>query len=116
MEAISKQEVRTTSYELSNVNAAGSLSSNSTPVCSDTAEFLTSSDGKAMQRMGRKQQLVRNYRLFSMVCFVSIATASWEFTVFTISPGLRDGGRAGIVYSYLWNCSWKRLRMMWKLC
>lgn len=62
----------------------------------------TCDDAEAMKRMGRNQQLVRHYRLFSMVSFIGMATASWERTLYQVTPALRDGGLPSLVYSNLW--------------
>ena len=32
-----------------------------------------------------------------------MATAAWEIGIFLINQGLRDGGRAGLIYSVIWN-------------
>lgn len=71
-------------------------------------ETLTSSkstprDAAGMKRMGKQQQLVRHFRLVSTVSFVALATAAWEIGLFVITPGLVDGGRAGLVWNVLWN-------------
>jgi len=63
----------------------------------------THADTRDMQRMGHKQQLVRHFRLLSTISFVAVATANWELAVFTLNQGLIDGGRAGLVWSYIWN-------------
>lgn len=70
---------------------------------SDTFTKSTHWDARNMQRMGHKQQLVRHFRLLSIISFVAIATANWELTVFTLNQGLIDGGRAGLIWSYVWN-------------
>lgn len=62
----------------------------------------TYDDIRGMQRMGKQQQLDRNFRQLSLTAFVSLATASWEIGLFIISPALIDGGRAGLVWSSLW--------------
>lgn len=62
----------------------------------------TYDDAQAMRRMGRSQELVRHYRLFSMVSFIGIATAAWEMTLFQISPALIDGGLPSLMYSNIW--------------
>ena len=41
--------------------------------------------------------------MVSTVSFVALATASWEIGLFVLTPGLVDGGRAGLVWSVLWN-------------
>lgn len=63
----------------------------------------TSHDMAGMCRMGKDQQLVRNFRLITLTSFVAIATASWEIGLFLITPGLVDGGRAGLVWNTVWN-------------
>lgn len=68
-----------------------------------TAHKSTREDAENMRRMGRSQQLVRSFRLFSVASFTAIATAAWEIGLFEISPGLTDGGRPALVYSVIWN-------------
>ena len=63
----------------------------------------TREDAAGMRRMGKDQQLVRHFRLLSITSFVAIATAAWEIGLFLLSPGLVDGGRAGLIYNALWN-------------
>ena len=63
----------------------------------------TSRDAAGMKRMGKDQQLVRHFRLLSITSFVALATAAWEIGLFLLSPGLYDGGRAGLVWNALWN-------------
>lgn len=45
----------------------------------------TQADTEAMNRMGRSQELVRHYRLFSLVSFVVVATSAWELTLFQVN-------------------------------
>jgi choline transport protein len=63
----------------------------------------SSADAANMRRMGKNQQLVRRFRVFSMVSFVAMATAAWEFTVFNIQSGLTNGGLPMLVYALMWN-------------
>lgn len=63
----------------------------------------TRNDAADMRRMGRSQELVRHYRLFSMVSFVAVATSAWELTIFQVSPALINGGLSGLVYSSIWS-------------
>lgn len=56
------------------------------------------------RRIGREQELVRSFRLFSIVSFVALATSAWELGMFAISPALVDGGRPNLIYSSIW-CS-----------
>lgn len=60
-------------------------------------------DAAGMRRMGKDQQLIRNFRFLSITSFVAIATAAWEIGLFILTPGLVDGGRAGLVWTALWN-------------
>lgn len=63
----------------------------------------TKSDAEDMRRMGKDQQLVRHFRLLSMTSFVALATAAWEIGLFVLTPGLVNGGRAGLMYNVIWN-------------
>lgn len=69
----------------------------------DQATKSTRQDAENMRRMGRNQQLVRHFRALSVASFVAIATAAWEIGLFTITPGLTDGGQPALLYSVLWN-------------
>ncbi|KAJ3491279.1 hypothetical protein NLG97_g5625 [Lecanicillium saksenae] len=62
----------------------------------------TYEDTRAMRRMGRSQELIRHYRVFSMVSFVGMATAAWELTLYQVTPALRDGGLPSLIYSNIW--------------
>lgn len=62
----------------------------------------TSEDMENMRRMGRDQELVRHFRLWSMVSFAALATAAWELAIFGISPALIDGGHPSMLYSSIW--------------
>lgn len=63
----------------------------------------TSDDAAGMRRMGKGQQLIRHFRFFSIASFTAIATAAWEIGLFVLTPALVDGGRAGLLYSLIWN-------------
>ena len=63
----------------------------------------TAEDAIGMRRMGKEQQLVRQFRLLSITSFVAIATAAWEIGLFVITPGLVDGGRSGLMWSTIWS-------------
>ncbi|KAK5731770.1 hypothetical protein LTR17_011121 [Elasticomyces elasticus] len=68
-----------------------------------TATKSTPKDATDMKRMGKQQQLVRRFGFLSTVSFVALATAAWEIGLFVLTPGLVDGGRAGLVWNVLWN-------------
>lgn len=63
----------------------------------------TDTDALDMRRMGRSQQFNRTFRQASITSFVALATASWEIGLFVVSPALVNGGRAGLIWSLLWN-------------
>lgn len=87
------------------VQIAGNSLDNSTESLPnhEIATKSTPADLSAMHRMGKSQQLIRNFRYFSITSFVALATASWEIGLFVFTPGLVDGGRAGLIYNTLWN-------------
>ncbi|KAK0288396.1 hypothetical protein LTS00_009607 [Friedmanniomyces endolithicus] len=60
----------------------------------------TPADAANMRRMGKPQQLIRHFRFLSTVSFVALATAAWEIGLFVLTPGLTDGGRAGLVSEF----------------
>ncbi|KAK3632993.1 hypothetical protein LTR56_016041 [Elasticomyces elasticus] len=68
-----------------------------------TTTKSTAKDAADMKRMGKQQQLVRRFQFLSTVSFVALATAAWEIGLFVLTPGLVDGGRAGLVWNVLWN-------------
>ncbi|KAK5694409.1 hypothetical protein LTR17_024831 [Elasticomyces elasticus] len=68
-----------------------------------SATHSTVADAEAMKRMGKDQQLVRQFRLLSIASFTAIAMATWEIGLFTISQSLVDGGRPGLIWSTFWN-------------
>jgi hypothetical protein len=62
----------------------------------------TPADDIHMKRMGKEQQLVRNFHQLSVTSFTALSVAAWEMGLFLISPGLINGGRAGLMWSSLW--------------
>ncbi len=68
-----------------------------------SATKSSSTDAEDMRRMGRDQELIRNFRMFSMAAFAAMATAVWEFSVFQLTPALVDGGLPSLVWSTVWN-------------
>jgi hypothetical protein len=69
----------------------------------DTAFMSSPDDALDMRRMGHEQQFIRHFRLLSAMSFVAMATSSWELCIFSITPGLINGGRPVILYSMLWS-------------
>jgi hypothetical protein len=60
------------------------------------ATASTGHDRFQMDRMGKKQVLVRRFRPMSTFAFNAMATSVWEFGIFSVTQGLVDGGRAGL--------------------
>ncbi|KAK5116834.1 hypothetical protein LTR85_009094 [Meristemomyces frigidus] len=66
----------------------------------------TGFDARDMQRMGKKQELKRNFELFSIIGFISILQATWESTLLASYIGLENGGTAGVIWMSVltWIC------------
>ncbi|KAF2724450.1 amino acid transporter [Polychaeton citri CBS 116435] len=55
-------------------------------------------DDSDMRRMGRAQELRRNFKFVGIVGFVTILQATWECTLLATWPGLFNGGTAGVIF------------------
>ncbi|KAK5723231.1 hypothetical protein LTR15_004928 [Elasticomyces elasticus] len=53
----------------------------------------TASDEQEMRRMGKVQELRRNFKFVGIVGFVTILQATWEATLLALYPGLLNGGQ-----------------------
>ncbi|KAJ6780907.1 hypothetical protein PWT90_03982 [Aphanocladium album] len=86
------------------IESSASMQLDLEPALEDTGaqHKSTTSDMENMRRMGRDQELVRHFRLWSMISFVALATAAWELAIFGISPALIDGGHPSLIYSSVW--------------
>ena len=60
-------------------------------------------DASDMRRMGKSQQLIRRFRSITIIAFIGTAVSAWEYAMFLVSPGLVDGGRAGLLYNVFWS-------------
>lgn len=58
----------------------------------------TSHDAQDMYRMGKKQELRRNFRLISIVGFVVVLQSTWESALLSAYFGLFNGGTAGVIW------------------
>ena len=63
----------------------------------------TAFDARNMDRMGRKQELIRNFRPLSAFSFTVVIQATWEFMLISNTQGLVDGGLAGLFWTYVWT-------------
>lgn len=52
----------------------------------------TGVDAKDMYRMGKKQEFSRNFSFWSVLGFVSVLTATWEYVLTSLSVGFSSGG------------------------
>jgi len=60
-------------------------------------------DADDMRRMGQQQLLIRRFRQITIAAFIGTTTSAWEYAMFLVSPGLVDGGTAGLLYNVLWS-------------
>ncbi|PGH15912.1 hypothetical protein AJ79_02079 [Helicocarpus griseus UAMH5409] len=61
----------------------------------------TPQDQQDMWRIGRKQELNRNFGFFSILGFTSILMCTWEAVLLSSAIGLINGGPAGMIYTYI---------------
>ncbi|KAJ5810034.1 uncharacterized protein N7503_002252 [Penicillium pulvis] len=61
----------------------------------------TTQDKQDMWRVGRDQELNRNFRFLSVLGFTAVLMCTWEAVLFGSSYGLTDGGKGGMIYTYL---------------
>ncbi|KAM3418236.1 hypothetical protein BST61_g4237 [Cercospora zeina] len=62
-------------------------------------------DQRDMRRLGKKQELKRRFRFFSVVGFVVVLGLTWEFSLTTLVFNLGNGGTAGAIWLVLVVCS-----------
>jgi amino acid permease len=63
----------------------------------------TRRDEKDMRRMGKQQELMRNFRRVSSFSFTVMLTATWEYLLIANTQGLTNGGLAGLWWSFVWS-------------
>ncbi|OAA81607.1 Amino acid/polyamine transporter I [Akanthomyces lecanii RCEF 1005] len=69
------------------------------------AEGVDEKNGNAgdrldMYRMGKAQEMRRNFRFLSILGFSMILMASWEFSLSVATIGLVNGGTAGLIWMF----------------
>ncbi|KAJ7872058.1 amino acid permease [Mycena leptocephala] len=57
-----------------------------------------------MDRLGKKQELQRNFRLLNIFSFMCIAMSTWVFVVSASTTGLTNGGTGGYIAVYIASC------------
>lgn len=71
----------------------------------ETAEYAgadyTYEDQADMRRLGKKQELRRNFRFTSILGFVAIAMGTWEVILSATAAGLTNGGTGGMVWMFV---------------
>ena len=63
---------------------------------------FTYHDKMDMKRMGKKQELLRNFRTFSSIAFTTCVMGTWEILLTANTQGLIAGGSAGLFWSLVW--------------
>ena len=71
------------------------------------AKAGTNQDDLDMDRLGKKQQLSRNFRSFSILGLTCVVMGTWLGMITASSFSLINGGRAGTIWVYVavWFCS-----------
>lgn len=69
---------------------------------SDPVFASTQHDIQDMTRMGKDQSMVRVFKQASLFSFNAILVATWEWSLLANTQGLINGGRAGLLWSYIW--------------
>ncbi len=63
-----------------------------------TQKGSTPQDIHDMTRMGKRQQLRRDFRFLSIVGFVMVLQSTWESILLAAQYGLVNGGTAGVIW------------------
>ncbi|KXT11644.1 hypothetical protein AC579_7030 [Pseudocercospora musae] len=61
----------------------------------------TYADQQDMRRLGKKQELRRNFRFTSILGFVAVAMGTWEVTLSATAAGLTNGGTGGMIWMFV---------------
>ncbi|WPH02746.1 putative amino-acid permease [Acrodontium crateriforme] len=67
----------------------------------DLVKHGNSADQRDMARMGKIQEMRRNFKTLTMFGFSTILMCSWESLLSTAALALNNGGFAGLVYTWL---------------
>lgn len=68
----------------------------------DGPQKASPKDALDMRRMGKEQTLTRRFRQITIAAFIGTTTSAWEYALFLVSPGVVDGGIAGLLYNVIW--------------
>lgn len=83
-------------------NNSLSATAMASPSQSPSFDRHTFEDRKDMNRMGKKQEFVRNFRVMTSIAFTSCVMGTWELFLTTNSPALVAGGTPSLFWSYVW--------------
>lgn len=71
---------------------------------SDALHYGSTQDDKIdMTRMGKKQELMRNFRFVSSIALTSCVMGTWEILLTVNTPALIAGGLPGLFWSMVWG-------------
>ncbi|KAM0719022.1 hypothetical protein Q7P37_004927 [Cladosporium fusiforme] len=69
----------------------------------NSRQYGTKIDKAEMRRMGKQQELRRDFRALSTLAFTVILQGSWEVLLVASTEALVAGGVAGLFWSYIWT-------------
>ena len=81
---------------------SSTCSQNNIETSAENVPGVTSQDRLDMERMGKPQELLRNFRTISSIAFTSCCMGTWEILLTVSTPGLIAGGSAGLFWSLVW--------------
>ncbi|KAF2717936.1 amino acid transporter [Polychaeton citri CBS 116435] len=61
-------------------------------------------DKRDMYRLGKKQELKRRFKYFSIAGYVIVLSNSWEFAIVTSVLSISNGGTAGAIWTAIFVC------------
>ncbi|KAM3434969.1 hypothetical protein MY4824_005122 [Beauveria thailandica] len=67
----------------------------------DLVKYGNDDDKRDMARMGKIQEMRRNFKSLTVLGFCAILMCSWESLLSTASLALTNGGSAGLIYTWL---------------
>ncbi|KAK8927154.1 hypothetical protein H634G_01885 [Metarhizium anisopliae BRIP 53293] len=85
-------------HELGNMASAKATTS---PPIVDEVSSSGYADDQHLARLGKKPVLKRNFGFMSILGFSCTILITWEATLVLSTPGLANGGPAGVIYGYI---------------
>lgn len=78
--------------------------SDTDPQHSSEKSYDPAPDRRDMRRLGKRQELKRRFRFFSIVGYVIVLGLTWEFSLVVGAFSLANGGAAGAIWLTLFVC------------